>query len=161
MKKIKITGLAACTAIAAILAGNITAYAEGASTTITANIPEKTEYTMTIPAATSVTDYGWTELKDGLTISGTLANGYEIQVLISSKNGSKFVNIDNKKEIAYTLKHSQTSVNALDSIIVQRKNLGTSISLGVDVSQDDWNAVPGGEYSDVLTFTAQTVEAGD
>lgn len=161
MRNIKIAGLAACTAIAAILAGSSIAYAEGSSTTITAIVPEKTDYTMTIPAATSVTNYGWTDLKNGLKISGTLADGYKVEVSISSKYGSKFYNENNKNEIAYALKHSQASANAVDKITVQKKNLDTAISLGVDVSQDAWNAVPGGEYSDILTFTAATVEAGD
>lgn len=165
MKNYKIKGLAVCTAVAIILAGNITANAAGGTSTVTVNIPVKTDYTMTIPTTTSVTGYGTTELKNGLKISGTLADGDAIEVSISSQNGDnfKFVNEDKSRGIPYTLKNlSWTSESATDNTItVQRKWLDKTIRLGIYVSQDDWNAVPGGTYSDVLIFTATTVTDRD
>lgn len=168
MRNKNLKGLVACAATAAIMAGSITAYAEGGSTTtVTVNVPVKTDYTMTIPANTAVENFGQTKLKSGLTISGTLASGYAIEVSISSQNGDesgfKFANTDKTQKIPYTLQNlSWTSrKDTANKITVQSKHLGNAIELAVNVAQDDWNAVPGGTYSDVLTFTAQTVEAGD
>lgn len=158
----KITGLVVCTAVIAILAGNITAYAAGGSiTTVTVNVPEKTDYTMTIPVTTTVDNYGWTEL-NGLKISGTLAEGEAVSVTIISRNDKKFVNkADNMKKIPYELRSYENLGDSIEIIEVQSKQLNQSIPLGVLVSQDDWNAVSGGTYSDILTFTARTVKVSN
>lgn len=161
MKHKKIKGLVACTAVTAILAGNITAYAAGGSTTITVNVPVKTDYTMAIPATTTVDNYGWTEL-NGLKISGTLAEGDAVFVTITSQNDRKFVNqADDTKKIPYELRTSETLNESIETFQVTRSLLDQSLPLGVLVSQDDWNAVPGGTYSDILIFTAQTVRASN
>lgn len=163
MKHKKIKGLVACTAVTAILAGNITAYAAGGTTTtVTVNVPVKTDYTMTIPANTTVDNYGWTELSNGLEISGTLAEGDAVLVTITSQNDKNFINTtDNTKKIPYELRAYETLNDSVDKIEVQGDLLNQQLPLGVLVSQDDWNAVPGGTYSDILTFTAKTVRASN
>ena len=163
MKHKKIKDLVACTAVTAILAGNITAYAAGGTTTtVTVNVPVKTDYTMTIPATTIVDNYGWTELSNGLEISGTLAEGDAVSVMITSLNGKNFVNqADITKKIPYELRAYETLDISTEEIKVQGNQLNRELPLDVLVSQDDWNAVPGGTYSDILTFTAQTVRASN
>lgn len=162
MMKKRMAALLACTAMTAVLAGHITAYAAGGTittTTVTLNVPGETSYTMTIPTKTTVSGYGWTELASKLKVEGTLAAGKQVEVTIKSENGCKFVNADQSQSIAYTLTQSANG-GAVSTLVFQPDDLeDTGKTLGVYVEQNDWNAVPGGSYSDVLTFTAKTANA--
>lgn len=163
MIKKRMVALLTCTAVTAVLAGHITAYAAGGTTTttVTLTVPVKTKYTMEIPAATAVSDYGWTELASNLKVEGILAEGKQVTVTIKSENGSRFVNADQSQSIAYTLKQSENG-GAVSSLAFQSEDLGDpGKTLGVYVEQDDWNAVPGGSYSDVLTFEAEIADASN
>ena len=159
MMKKRMVALLTCTAVTAVLAGSITAYAASTTTTVTLTVPVKTAYTMTIPAATAVSDYGWTELASNLKVTGTLAAGKQVVATITSDNDYKFVNADKSQSIAYALKQSENG-DEVSALVFQSKDLGDDGKpLGVYVEQAAWNAVPGGSYSDVLTFTAETANA--
>lgn len=158
----KLAGLLTSVAVTALLAGNVTVFAQGSnSTTVTVQVKDNSNYNLVIPASTTVSDYGWTELASNLKVTGTLNAGKQVEVTITSANDSKFVNADKSKNIAYTLKQSESG-DAVSSLVFQSEDLGdTGKTLGVYVDKDAWNAVPGGSYSDVLTFTAKTANAGN
>lgn len=161
MRYKKLAALLTAAAITVLLAGSVTVFAQGNSTTVSLQVEDNSNYTMTIPASTKVSDYGWTELAGNLKVQGSLSNGKQVEVTITSKNNFEFVNDDKPKSIAYTLKQSEEG-NEVSSLVFQSSDLGdTGKTLGVYVGQDAWNAVPGGSYSDVLTFAAQTVNAGN
>lgn len=153
----KMAAMLTCTAITAMLAGSTTVFAEGSnSTTVNVQVKDNSDYNLIIPASTTVSDYGWTELASSLKVTGTLNAGKQVEVTITSANNSKFVNADKSKNIAYTLKQSESG-DAVSSLVFQSEDLGdTGKTLGVYVGKAAWNAVPGGSYSDVLTFTAKT-----
>lgn len=154
----KLASLLTCTAITVLLAGSTTAFAAGGNSTIVSiQVKDNSNYNLTIPASTEVSGYGWTELASNLKVKGSLSNGKQVKVTITSANNSKFVNADKSKNIVYALRQSQSG-DAISSLVFQSGDLGdTGKTLGVYVEKDAWNAVPGGSYRDVLTFTAKTV----
>ncbi|MBR1442160.1 MAG: hypothetical protein IJ583_01345 [Firmicutes bacterium] len=113
------------------------------------------DYTMTIPANTNIDNFGFTELADGLTISGTLPKKSYVEVSLKSDNDFKLTEKeDNTKSIAYAVYESERE--EADKFTFEANELGTKKDVKVYVTQEDWNAVPPGEYSDVITFTAET-----
>ena len=153
----KMAGVAGGMLAAALLVCGIPAYAQSASTTITATIQDPTKYTLVIPASTSVTNFGWTTLASNLKVTGTLGVGKYVEVGITSENGFKFVNSENGKSVAYMLKQAESDQSETSKVNFTSSDLGdTGKQLGVFVEQKAWNAVPGGSYSDVLTFEAAT-----
>ncbi|MBR1445092.1 MAG: hypothetical protein IJ583_16355 [Firmicutes bacterium] len=113
------------------------------------------EYTMTIPANTDISSFGYTALADGLKVSGTVSKKAYVEVSVNSQNDFKLVEKDdNTKSIAYSVQKSETE--KVDKFTFDKDDFDTAKEIGVYVTQDDWNAAPAGEYSDVLTFTAQT-----
>lgn len=159
----KISALAVMTIAVAAAAGSIGYAAEGGnSTTITAVVSKESHYTLEIPAATSVAGFGWTELASNLKVKGELVSGKSVRVDITSKNtengSAALKDADSGKSIPYTLKLQQTDAQALKSVTFAQKDIGDEgKKLGLYVTQDDWNAVPGGTYSDVLTFSASLI----
>ena len=159
MKNKKLFALATCAAVTAMLAGNTAAYAATSQqTTVKATIVDTSSYYLEIPANTTVTGYGWTELKGNLKVTGTLADYRYVNVTIQSANDFKFVNAkDDTKTMAYTLSEKQYDSTALTGLNFYQDDLGDEgKSLCVNVSQAEWNNAPGGTYSDVLTFVAAT-----
>ncbi len=161
MKKISV--LAVLSIACAAAATSIGYAAESSnSTTITAIVSKESHYTLEIPAATSVAGFGWTELASNLKVKGELAAGKSVQVDITSKNtengSTALKDTESGKLIPYTLKLEQADAESLKSVVFSAVDLGDDgKSLGLYVTQDDWNAVPGGTYSDVLTFSASLI----
>lgn len=154
----KLRGLIALTAVTAILSNSVSVYAAGGSTTINVKVTDSSTYKMIIPATTTVTDYGYTELSSNIKIKGSLSTRKVVNVTISSENDYKFVNADKTKSMAYSLK--QTSDGEAVSALTFNSTDVTATgapgkTLGVYVEKEAWNAVPEGDYSDVLTFTAE------
>ena len=157
MKK-SMKGAVIFSAAVAMLVGSISVYAEGNSTTITVNVEDKSTYELVIPAATTVSDYGWTELASNLKVKGKLSAHKVVDVTFSSANEYNFVNADKTKSMAYSLKQTSDG-SAVEKISFATADVtetgGDGKTLGVYVTQDAWNAVPGGTYTDVVTFTAE------
>lgn len=155
--KNRMRGAITLTAVVAMMASSISVYAAGNSTTITVNVLDSSTYELVIPAATTVSDYGWTELASPIKVKGRLTTNKVVDVTFSSANEYKFVNEDKTKSMAYTLQQTSDGA-AVEKITFSPADVtatgGEGKTLGVYVTQDAWNAVPGGTYTDVVTFTA-------
>ena len=160
MKRNKLFTAAAATLFFISAMGMSVSYAENKSTTITLTINDvESDYTLTIPSKTTIADFGYTELSGGLKVEGTLSKKEHINVSISSDNGYKLVDTaDNTKFIAYSVKNSKDNEENISECDFYSEDLGVEKKLGVYVTQEDWNAAPPSDYSDVLVFTANTVK---
>lgn len=154
----------AVTAAAVMLAGAVSVYAESGSTAVSLTVANRNTYELVIPAATTVSDFGWTELASSLKVKGKISAHKLIEVTFSSENNFKFMNEGKTKSMAYSLKQTSdgsalTSLNFSAAEVTETGGEGKT--LGVFVSQDAWNAVPGGSYTDVVTFTAALTDSPD
>lgn len=126
------------------------------STTVS-NLPS--DYTFTIPAKTTISDFGETELSGGLKVSGTLAVGEHVEISVSSEHSFKLVSAsDATKSIAYKVKGSSDDSAAVPVFSFSSTDLGQEKKVKVAVEQDEWNRVPAGTYSDVLVFQPKIVK---
>lgn len=155
MKKV-MRSLIAASAVVAILTSPVSVCAAGISTNVTINV-DNSQYELVIPAATTVTDYGWTELASNLKVTGAIPANKVVEVTVASDNDFRFVNAGTRKSIAYELRQTNdgTAVSKLTFAAGEVTPTGApGKTLGVYVEKDAWNAVPGGSYTDVVTFTA-------
>ena len=75
------------------------------------------------------------------------------------ESGYKLVDTaDNTKSIVYSVKNSKDSTDNMSECDFYSEDLGATKKLGIYVTQEDWNAAPPSDYSDVLVFTANTVK---
>ena len=150
-----------CLALSVLSANAVlTVNAEEKSTTISATVNNPpSDYTFTIPAKTTITDYGETELSGGLTVSGTLAAREHVEISVSSANSFKLVNAsDNTKSIVYKVTGSSDDTAAVPVFSFTSSDLGQEKKVRVTVEQSEWNKAPSGTYADVLVFQPQIVK---
>lgn len=156
MKKRGFLMTAAAIAMGSLLA--VTAQADSGSTTIW--LKKNSSYIMTVPATTTVLNYGETSLVNGLNVSGSIDASKSVVVTVDSgTDGFKFVHESRSdKNIPYVLKFGADAYPTdglnftADEIEVSG---GETKDLSVSVTQENWAAAPAGNYSDVVTFTAE------
>lgn len=143
MKKIISAGLAVLMLVLCM----IPAFAD--SMTISTST-EQDEWQLTYPADTQIP---WETSEQALgAVTATkmlLSPGKTVTVTVSSANNYRLVNkTDAKKSIAYTL-------SGADAIAFLPSEYGKSFPLSAVVAESEWRQAAAGEYTDVLTFTAE------
>ena len=111
------------------------------------------DYTITIPATLTVANSGW-NATDGISATGTLAQGKKLVVTASSDDEFALVSGENK--IGYKLATASTDTEATTSWeFTELSSTAATKPMGIIV--DDYSGKPAGTYQDFVTFTA-TVE---
>ena len=118
-------------------------------------------YTLTIPSTLNVANSGW-NATDGISATGTLAEGKKLTVTAASDDEFALVSGENK--VNYKLAESgdtnTTYANATEKTAWEYTSLSsdaTTQSMGVVV--EDYSSKPAGTYQDTVTFTASVVSA--
>lgn len=161
MRNKRLRSLTVLMAAAVMLLSGVSVYAaddKSGTTTVTLKVADSSAYELVIPATTTVEDFGYTKLSTNLKVSGKIHKARSVNVAIASQNSFKFVNTENARaSMAYTLKASESGSD-ITSLSFNAEDVTTDGTpgkeLGVYITQDAWNAVPGGDYSDILTFQA-------
>lgn len=114
---------------------------------------ERAEYELSYPADIEIP---WqTTAMDIGEVTATkmlIEPGKKVVVSISSQNDYNLVNsIDSTKAIAYSLLNEDISFFPGD--------YGESFTLSVEVEDDEWLRAASGKHSDILTFTAEYIDA--
>ena len=114
-----------------------------------------TSYTLTIPSVLNVSGSGW-NATEGISATGTLADGKKLTVTASSENSFKLKQGNN--EVGYTLATASTDTEAttfwtFDSL----SDTATNKAMGIIV--EDYSSKPAGTYTDTVTFTASVEDA--
>ena len=123
---------------------NMTALADGGTT-----------YTITIPSSLTVTKSGW-NATDGISATGTLADGKKLTVTASSANSWALKSGDNS--VGYILAAASTDTTATTSWEFDTlSSTATTKTMGIIV--DDYSSKPAGTYQDTVTFTAKVESA--
>ena len=124
--------------------------------TMTALADEDTStYTLTIPYTLTVADKGW-NATDGISATGTLADGKKLTVTASSANSFKLKSGNN--EVGYKLATASTDTEATTSWTFESlSSTATKKDMGIIV--EDYSTKPAGTYQDTVTFTASVVSA--
>ena len=113
------------------------------------------DYTITIPASLTVANSGW-NATDGISATGTLAEGKKLVVTASSDDEFALVSGENK--IGYKLATASTDTEATTSWeFTELSSTAATKPMGIIV--DDYSTKPAGDYSDTVTFTATVEEA--
>ena len=109
-----------------------------------------TSYTLTIPSTLTVSGSGW-NATDGISATGTLADGKKLTVTASSVNSFKLKSGNN--EVGYTLATASTDTAATTSWeFTELSSTATKKDMGIIV--EDYSSMPAGTYQDTVTFTA-------
>lgn len=157
MKKKILTALLA----AGMVAGSVmTTPAKADSGQTQLLLTKNSYYTMTVPATTTVTNYGDTALVNGLNVTGSIGAAEAVVVTVDSgADGFQFVHQTKAdKTIPYTLKNGNDAYPTAGLSFTADeigKDGGETKALSASVTQADWNAAPSGNYSDMVTFTAE------
>ena len=107
------------------------------------------QYTVTIPAEVTVDPSAGTV---SFAISGTLENGYELNITITSQNNYKLVNQDSSDyKLAYTMKKSNNEAISTPVYFANPSGSQAKIDCSITISVTDSPAVSG-TYIDYLTF---------
>ena len=119
--------------------------------TMTALADGGTTYTITIPSTLNVTNSGW-NATDGISATGTLADGKKLTVTASSANSWALKSGDNS--VGYILAAASTDTTATTSWEFDTlSSTATTKTMGIIV--DDYSSKPAGTYQDTVTFTAK------
>ena len=142
-----------CVASTCFTAMNISANAEGETDT--------SDYTLTIPATLAVANSGW-NATDGISATGTLAQGKKLTVTASSDD--EFALVAGENKVNYKLAASgdtnTTYANATEKTSWEFKTLSeTATNQPMGIIVDDYSTKPAGDYSDTVTFTASVASA--
>ena len=114
-----------------------------------------TSYTLTIPSTLTVSGSGW-NATDGISATGTLADGKKLTVTASSVNSFKLKSGNN--EVGYTLATASTDTAATTSWeFTELSSTATKKDMGIIV--EDYSTKPAGTYQDTVTFTAKVEDA--
>ena len=115
------------------------------------------DYTLTIPATLAVANSGW-NASDGISATGTLAQGKKLVVTASSDGEFALVSGENK--VNYKLAESGDNTTTYDTATEKNSWEFTTLSetaatqpMGIVV--EDYSSKPAGDYSDTVTFTAK------
>lgn len=115
---------------------------------------DQDEYEITYPADTQIP---WEASEQALgAVTATkmlLSPGKTVVISVASANEFKMVNrADTAKTIAYTL-------SGTDAIAFLPGDYGKSFPVSANVTESEWRQAAAGEFSDVLTFTAEYKDA--
>ena len=112
-------------------------------------------YTLTIPSTLTVSGSGW-NATDGISATGTLADGKKLTVTASSANGWALKSGDNS--VGYKLATASTDTEATTSWeFTELSSTATKKDMGIIV--EDYSSMPAGTYTDTVTFTASVEDA--
>ena len=122
---------------------------------------DDTSYTLTIPSTLNVANSGW-NATDGISATGTLAEGKKLTVTAASDD--EFALVFGENKVNYKLAESgdtnTTYANATEKTAWEYTSLSsdaTTQPMGVVV--EDYSSKPAGTYQDTVTFTASVVSA--
>ncbi len=112
------------------------------------------EYEITYPADTQIP---WEAAEQALgNVTATkmwLSPGKTVEISVVSQNGYNLVNrTDAAAKIAYTL-------TGTDAIAFFPGDFGKSFPISANVAESEWRQAAAGEFSDILTFTAEYKDA--
>lgn len=115
---------------------------------------DKDEYEITYPADTQIP---WEASEQALgAVTATkmlLSPGKTVAISVASQNGYNLVNrADAAEKIAYTL-------TGTDAIAFFPGDYGKSYPISANVEESEWRQAAAGEFTDVLTFTAEYKDA--
>ena len=121
--------------------------------------PVTSDYTLTIPATLAVANSGW-NATDGISATGTLAEGKQLVVTATSDGEFALVNqTDTTQKVGYKLATASTDTEATTSWkFTELSSTVANKPMGIIV--EDYSTKPAGDYSDTVTFTA-SVEAAN
>ncbi len=126
----------------------LTAYAGGSITT----------YTITIPSTLTVKNSGW-NATDGISATGTLAEGKKLTVTASSTNSWALKSGENS--VGYNLATAtgtySSSATPASWEFTALSNTAMTQPMGIIV--EDYSAKPAGTYTDTVTFTVSVEDA--
>lgn len=114
----------------------------------------ETSYILTIPSTLTVADKGWNATTDGISATGTLADGKKLTVTASSANNWALKQQDGNETVSYTMKET---ADGAAKTAWEFTTLPGSATLGIDVA--DYSSKPAGIYQDTVTFTAKVESA--
>ena len=109
-------------------------------------------YTITIPSTLTVASSGW-NATDGISATGTLAEGKKLTVTAISANSWALKQQDGSETVGYTMKEAS---DGAAKTTWEFTTLPGSATLGIDVA--DYSTKPAGTYTDTVTFTAAIKE---
>ena len=122
---------------------------------------DDTSYTLTIPSTLNVANSGW-NATDGISATGTLAEGKKLTVTAASDD--EFALVFGENKVNYKLAESgdtnTTYANATEKTAWEYTSLSsdaTTQPMGVVV--EDYSSKPAGTYQDTVTFTASVGSA--
>lgn len=107
-------------------------------------------YELTYPADTQIPweapEYALGEVKATKML---LSPGKTVEISVKSQNGYNLVNLaDAAEKIAYTL-------TGTDAIAFFPGDYGKSFQISANVAESEWRQAVAGEFTDILTFTAE------
>jgi len=112
-------------------------------------------YTLTIPSTLTVSGSGW-NATEGISATGTLADGKKLTVTASSANSWALKSGDNS--VGYKLATASTDTEATTSWeFTELSSTATKKDMGIIV--EDYSSMPAGTYTDTVTFTAKVEDA--
>ena len=110
-----------------------------------------TSYTLTIPSVLNVSGSGW-NATEGISATGTLADGKKLTVTASSANSWALKSGDNS--VGYKLATASTDTEATTSWeFTELSSTATKKDMGIIV--ENYSSMPAGTYTDTVTFTAK------
>lgn len=124
-------------------------------------------FTLTVPADTSITGAGWNQLKNGIKVTGTLAEGESVKVTITGatstetkgflvKNDASSVPVQDDEKVSYELKLGNAEASSTpittDGIVFSKTEIdgGTAKQIGAIVESFDKKDV--GNYTGKIEF---------
>lgn len=153
MKKILAMVLALCLLCGATaFATTLTPNANQGTTTLTTTINET--YTLTIPATLNIT-YGATSTDLELTVSDYRLKA-ENQLKLSQSWDGRLDHTNGSNTIPYVLQYNGAEVSSSSNYVTFTGN--KTETLKVVIAEAAWNSAAAGEYSDIVTFTANIVK---
>ena len=118
-----------------------------------------TDYTLTIPSTLTVANSGW-NASDGISATGSLADGKKLTVTASSENSWALKSGDNS--VGYNLATAtgtySGSATPASWEFTELSNTASTKPMGIIV--EDYTDKPAGTYQDTVTFTAKVENAG-
>lgn len=166
-KNLFATALAAVMAISTMTMA-VPAYAEEnpGSTTVKLTVEEKNQFTMTIPATTTMNSDGSAKaLENGLTVKGTnMQDGKKVTVILSGTK--KMAAVGKSTKIPFEVYREEACNNVADAVDFSKAELektdssgtisiGTTKNLYVKPDAAALAAADAGEYEGTITFTAE------
>ena len=156
--------LAGVTAAGTLTAGTTV---QASETTVNLNIEKQntSSYTLTVPAEIALEASGdRTEWSEGITITGSS----DKNVKVTAKSANDWNLANDTKKIGYHLYKDHDGDETMTELVFEASeineanqyNSGVTKRPFIQVNAEDLANAVAGEYSDVLTFTAETVEDG-